>query len=79
MKSEELFKLFTKVDSLEDCPCGRYLLVWDGCEYRTTYVDIDVDTGCNFDPNYPDVKLPFVAYIELPTQDESMKFLGDVE
>ncbi|MGI4991016.1 hypothetical protein ACRXCV_00170 (plasmid) [Halobacteriovorax sp. GFR7] len=70
---------FTTIDSLEESPVGCELLVWDGCDFRITNVDIDVETGGNYDTNYPNVALPFIAYYVLPSQDDAVDYLGSGE
>ena len=70
--SLEFFTLFTKIETYEDCPIGADMLCWDGCDYFTEYVDVNVDTGGCYPANGRD----FIAFIELPCQDESMDVLG---
>jgi len=60
-----------KIETMEDAPCGVNLLVWDGCDFRITYVDIDPDTGSFYDANYPDSgDDAFIAYAELPCNED---------
>ena len=72
---QDFFKIFTKIDSYEDCPVGVNLLVWDGCDYHFDYVDVDVDTGVHYAANGTE----FCAYYELPDQSESIENLGSGE
>ncbi len=44
-----IFPAWIAIDSAEDVECDTEVLLWDGCEHRIDYVDIDVDTGvCYF-------------------------------
>jgi hypothetical protein len=59
------------VDSPEDIPLRHEdILCWDGCQWHIDYVDIDVDTGCQFMANGTEVR----AYMPLPINPT-----GDIE
>ena len=63
--------MFIKVTSYEDCTVDVDLLVWDGCDCSTDHVTVDGDTGFHYPQN------DFIAYIELPSQDEAQEILGE--
>jgi hypothetical protein len=76
MVQEDLFlSLFTSIESAEECPCGVELLVWDGADYHTDYVDIEVNYGNKYFAN----GTQGIAYMVLPYQEVSMNALGSEE
>ena len=73
--NEIFLGMFKQINSAEDCPYGRDLLVWDGCDFHQDYIDVDMNTGYGYFANGTDG----IAYIELPDQDLCEGILGDGE
>lgn len=74
-----LINRFKKIETLEECPIGVDLLVWDGCDFWITHCDVNVDIGAIYDTNAPRTELPFIAFFELPEQSMAELYLGKGE
>lgn len=66
---------FTIISTYEDCPIDEEILVWDGCDFRVSHVEYDSDTGACYAAN----GYEFIAYCELPSQEDAQITLGEAE
>lgn len=75
METSLFLSSFTIIDTYEDCPVDCDLIVWDGCDFSIEYVSYCSDTGSY----YPANGFSFIAFYELPCQDEAVAALGEGE
>ena len=64
---------FIAVTTYEDCPVDEEILTWDGCDFRVSHIEYDSDTGTYYAAN----GYEFIAYCELPCQEDAQRELGD--